>query len=259
LAGEVKDVLLLDVTPLSLGIETSGGVMTKLIERNTTIPTLKSKVFSTADDNQGSVEIKVYQGEREMAVYNKLIGNFQLVGIPPAPRHVPQIEVAFDIDANGILNVEAKDLGTGKEQRITITASSGLSESEIEQMVQDAESHAEEDSHRREEADVRNNADNLVYSVERSLKDLDGKIDADQRANIEEALKNTKEALSGDDIEEIKHQQETLLSASHALSEALYQNVQHQGSPTDSDNPGNNPDDVAEDAEIVDEDEEKKR
>jgi molecular chaperone DnaK len=259
LAGEVKDVLLLDVTPLSLGIETSGGVMTKLVERNTTIPTLKSKVFSTADDNQGSVEIKVYQGEREMAVYNKLIGNFQLVGIPPAPRHVPQIEVAFDIDANGILNVEAKDLGTSKEQRITITASSGLSESEIEQMVQDAESHAEEDSHRREEADVRNNADNLVYSVERSLKDLDGKIDADQRANIEEALKNTKEALSGDDIEEIKHQQETLLSASHALSEALYQNVQHQGSPTDSDNPGNNPDDVAEDAEIVDEDEEKKR
>jgi molecular chaperone DnaK len=259
LAGEVKDVLLLDVTPLSLGIETSGGVMTKLIERNTTIPTLKSKVFSTADDNQASVGIQVYQGEREMAAYNKLIGNFQLVGIPPAPRHVPQIEVAFDIDANGIVDVGAKDLGTGKEQKITITASSGLSESEIEQMVRDAEANAEEDRRGREEADVRNNVDNLVYSVERSLKDLNGKVDADQRVNIEEAVKNTKEALSGDDIEEIKRQQEVLLSASHALSEALYQNVQHQGTPTDSDNLGGNPDDVAEDAEIIDEDEEKNR
>jgi molecular chaperone DnaK len=258
LAGEVKDVLLLDVTPLSLGIETSGGVMTKLIERNTTIPTLKSKVFSTADDNQASVGIKVYQGEREMAMYNKLIGNFQLVGIPPAPRHVPQIEVAFDIDANGIVNVGAKDLGTGKEQKITITASSGLSESEIEQMVRDAESHAEEDKRGREEADVRNNADNLVYSVERSLKDLDGKVDADQRDNIEEAVKKTKEALSGDDIEEIKSRQQVLLSASHALSEALYQGVQHQGVATDSDDPGGNSDDVAEDAEIID-DGEKKR
>jgi molecular chaperone DnaK len=242
-----------------LGIETSGGVMTKLIERNTTIPTLKSKVFSTADDNQASVGIQVYQGEREMAAYNKLIGNFQLVGIPPAPRHVPQIEVAFDIDANGIVDVGAKDLGTGKEQKITITASSGLSESEIEQMVRGAEANAEEDRRGREEADVRNNVDNLVYSVERSLKDLDGKVDADQRVNIEEAVKNTKEALSGDDIEEIKRQQEVLLSASHALSEALYQNVQHQGTPTDSDNLGGNPDDVAEDAEIIDEDEEKNR
>src|SRR5919112_741280 len=259
LAGEVKDVLLLDVTPLSLGIETKGGVMTKLIERNTTIPTRKSEVFTTADDNQGSVEIKVYQGEREMAAYNKLIGNFQLVGIPPAPRGVPQIEVTFDIDANGIVNVGAKDLGTGKEQRITITASSGLAESEIEQMVRDAESHAEEDRRRREEADVRNNADNLVYSVERSLKDLDGKVDADQRDNIEEAVKKTKEALSGDDIEEIKSRQQVLLSASHALSEALYQGVQHQGVSTDSDDPGGNPDDVAEDAEIIDEDGEKKR
>src|SRR3712207_6538395 len=155
LAGEVKDVLLLDVTPLSLGIETKGGVFTKLIERNTTIPTRKSEVFTTADDNQNSVEIKVYQGEREIAAYNKLIGNFQLVGIPPAPRGVPQIEVSFDIDANGIVNVAAKDLGTGKEQRITITASSGLSESEIEQMVRDAESHAEDDQRRREEAEVR--------------------------------------------------------------------------------------------------------
>ena len=257
LAGEVKDVLLLDVTPLSLGIETKGGVMTKLIERNTTIPTRKSEVFTTADDNQGSVEIKVYQGEREMAMYNKLIGNFQLVGLPPAPRGVPQIEVAFDIDANGIVNVGAKDLGTGKEQRITITASSGLSDADIDQMVRDAESHAEEDTRRREEADVRNNTDNLVYSIERSLKDVDGKVDADKRAQIEEALKNTKEALANDDVEEIKRQQEVLLSASHALSEALYQQAaqQQQQGAADSTGPDGNPKgDVVEDAEIVDED-----
>nr|MBA3472575.1 Hsp70 family protein [Rubrobacter sp.] len=257
LAGEVKDVLLLDVTPLSLGIETKGGVMTKLIERNTTIPTRKSEAFTTADDNQGSVEIKVYQGEREMAMYNKLIGNFQLVGLPPAPRGVPQIEVAFDIDANGIVNVGAKDLGTGKEQRITITASSGLSDADIDQMVRDAESHAEEDTRRREEADVRNNTDNLVYSIERSLKDVDGKVDADKRAQIEEALKNTKEALANDDVEEIKRQQEVLLSASHALSEALYQQAaqQQQQGAADSTGPDGNPEgDVVEDAEIVDED-----
>jgi molecular chaperone DnaK len=260
LAGEVKDVLLLDVTPLSLGIETKGGVMTKLIERNTTIPTRKSEVFTTADDNQSSVEIKVYQGEREMAAYNKLIGNFQLVGLPPAPRGIPQIEVAFDIDANGIVNVGAKDLGTGKEQRITITASSGLSDSEIEQMVQDAESHAEDDKRRREEADVRNNTDNLVYSVERSLKDVDGKVDADKQAAIQEALKNTKEALAGDDIEEIKRQQEALLSASHVLSEALYQQAQQQeGAAGGSTGPDGNPDDVVEDAEIIDEENEDKK
>jgi molecular chaperone DnaK len=261
LAGEVKDVLLLDVTPLSLGIETKGGVMTKLIERNTTIPTRKSEVFTTADDNQSSVEIKVYQGEREMAVYNKLIGNFQLVGLPLAPRGVPQIEVAFDIDANGIVNVGAKDLGTGKEQRITITASSGLSDSEIEQMVQDAESHAEDDKRRREEADVRNNTDNLVYSIERSLKDVDGKVDADKKAAIQEALKNTKEALAGDDIEEIKRQQEALLSASHVLSEALYQQAQQQqeGAAGGSAGPDGNPDDVVEDAEIIDEENEDKK
>ncbi|HZC18771.1 MAG TPA: Hsp70 family protein, partial [Rubrobacteraceae bacterium] len=260
LAGEVKDVLLLDVTPLSLGIETKGGVMTKLIERNTTIPTRKSEVFTTADDNQSSVEIKVYQGEREMAMYNKLIGNFQLVGLPPAPRGVPQIEVAFDIDANGIVNVGAKDLGTGKEQRITITASSGLSDADIEQMVRDAESHAEEDKRRREEADVRNNTDNLVYSIERSLKDVDGKVDVDTRANIEEALKNTKEALAGDDVEEIKRQQEALLSASHSLSEALYQQAQQQqqgaAGPTGPDGSAN---DVVEDAEIIDEENQDKK
>jgi len=255
LAGEVKDVLLLDVTPLSLGIETKGGVMTKLIERNTTIPTRKSEVFTTADDNQGSVEIKVYQGEREMAAYNKLIGNFQLVGIPPAPRGVPQIEVTFDIDANGIVNVGAKDLGTGKEQRITITASSGLADSEIEQMVRDAESHAEEDQRRREEADVRNNADNLVYSIERSLNDVDGKVDPNTKLEIEQAIKETKEALAGGDVEEIKQKQEALLTASHKLSEVLYQQAQQQqeGAATGPD--GGNPDDVVEDAEVIDDEE----
>jgi molecular chaperone DnaK len=261
LAGEVKDVLLLDVTPLSLGIETKGGVFTKLIERNTTIPTRKSEVFTTAEDNQGSVEIKVYQGEREMAAYNKLIGNFQLVGIPPAPRHVPRIEVTFDIDANGILNVGAKDLGTGQEQRITITASSGLAESEIEQMVRDAEAHTEEDRRRREEADVRNNADNLVYSIERSMKDVtDGKLDSATKEEIEQAIKETKEALAGDDIEEIKRKQEALLSASHKLSEVLYQNVQQQQEGAmGSASPESDPDEVVEDAEIVDDDEEQKR
>ena len=250
LAGEVKDVLLLDVTPLSLGIETKGGVMTKLIERNTTIPTRKSEVFTTADDNQSSVEIKVYQGEREMAAYNKLIGNFQLVGLPPAPRGVPQIEVTFDIDANGIVNVGAKDLGTGKEQRITITASGGLSDTDIDQMVRDAEAHAEEDQRRRMEADERNNTDTLVYSVERSLKDVDGKVDAESRASVEEALKNAKEALAGDDVEEIKRQREALLAASHVLSEALYQQAQQQ---QDHASGSDNPDDVVEDAEIIDE------
>src|ERR671927_800315 len=253
LTGEVKDVLLLDVTPLSLGIETKGEVMSKLIERNTTIPTSNSRVFSTAEDNQGSVEIKVCQGEREMAAQNKLIGNFQLVGIPPAPRHVPRIEVTFDIDANGILNVGAKDLGTGQEQRITITASSGLSDSEVEQMVSDAESHTEEDRRRREEADVRNNADNLVYTVERSLKDLDGKVDPNTKLEIEQAIKETKEALAGGDIEEIKRKQETLMTASHKLSEVLYSQAQQEqeaGSTEATDT-----DDLVEDAEVVDEDE----
>jgi molecular chaperone DnaK len=253
-------VLLLDVTPLSLGIETKGEVMSKLIERNTTIPTSQSQVFSTAEDNQGSVEIKVYQGEREMVAQNKLIGNFQLVGIPPAPRHVPRIEVTFDIDANGIVNVGAKDLGTGQEQRITITASSGLSDADIDQMVRDAESHAEEDRRRREEADVRNNADNLVYSVERSLQDINGKVDADERARIEEALENAKEALAGDDIEEIKRQQEVLLTASHALSESLYRNAQQEEGTADSAGFEGTPDEeAAEDTEVVDDDEEQKQ
>ena len=248
LAGEVKDVLLLDVTPLSLGIETKGGVFTKLIERNTTIPTRKGETFTTADDNQNSVEIKVYQGEREIAAYNKLIGNFQLVGIPPAPRGVPQIEVAFDIDANGIVNVGAKDLGTGKEQRITITASGGLSDAEIQQMMRDAESHAEEDKRRKEEADVRNNADNLVYSVERSLKDVDGKVDPNTKLEIEQAIKDAKEALAGGDIEEIKTKQEALVTASHKLSEALYSQVQDQQAATSD---ATDADDLVEDAEVV--------
>ena len=254
LAGEVKDVLLLDVTPLSLGIETKGGVFTKLIERNTTIPTRKSETFTTADDNQNSVEIKVYQGEREMAAYNKLIGNFQLVGIPPAPRGMPQIEVSFDIDANGIVNVGAKDLGTGKEQRITITASSGLSDADIDQMVRDAESHAEDDQRKKEEADVRNNADNLVYTVERSLKDVDGKLDVATKNDVEEAVKETKEALAGGDVEEIKTKQETLMTASHKLSEILYQQAQQEqaASSSGADNPD---EDFVEDAEIIDEDE----
>ncbi|MGI8649650.1 MAG: molecular chaperone DnaK [Rubrobacter sp.] len=253
LAGEVKDVLLLDVTPLSLGIETKGGVMTKLIERNTTIPTRKAETFTTADDNQGSVEIKVYQGEREIAAYNKIIGNFQLVGIPPAPRGVPQIEVSFDIDANGIVNVGAKDLGTGKEQRITITASGGLSDVDIEQMVRDAESHADEDRRKREEADVRNNADSLVYSVERSLKDMNGKVDDVTRVEIEQAIKEAKEALAGGDVEEIKTKQEALMTASHKLSEVLYAQAQEQqanASDTRADE-----EDLVEDAEVIDEDE----
>jgi molecular chaperone DnaK len=194
-----------------------------------------------------------------MVAQNKLIGNFQLVGIPPAPRHVPRVEVTFDIDANGILNVGAKDLGTGKEQRITITASSGLSDSEVEQMVQDAESHAEEDRRRREEADARNNADSLVYSVERSLKGINGKVDASERARIEEALENTKEALAGDDTEEIKRRQEVLLSASHALSEMLYQGAQQQDAAMGTATPGGNPDEKAEDSEIIDEDEDEKK
>ena len=253
LAGEVKDVLLLDVTPLSLGIETKGGVFTKLIERNTTIPTRKAETFTTADDNQGSVEIKVYQGEREIAAYNKLIGNFQLVGIPPAPRGVPQIEVAFDIDANGIVNVGAKDLGTGKEQRITITASGGLSDAEIQQMMRDAESHAEEDRRRKEEADVRNNADNLVYSVERSLKDVDGKVDPNTKLEIEQAIKEAKEALAGGDIEEIKTKQENLVTASHKLSEVLYSQAQEQQQAASSE--ATDTDDLVEDAEVVEDDE----
>jgi len=229
LKGDVKDVLLLDVTPLSLGIETLGGVFTKLIERNTTIPTRKSEIFTTAADGQNSVDIKVYQGEREMAAYNKLIGNFQLVGIPPAPRGVPQIEVAFDIDADGILHVSAKDLATGNEQKITITASSGLNEDEIEQMVKDAESHAEEDRRKREEADVRNNADSLVYTTEKSLGEMGDQVSPEDRGAIEKALEDVKEALKGSDIDDIRRKTEILMQASYKLAEHMYAQTKTEG------------------------------
>ena len=222
LIGEVKDILLLDVTPLTLGIETKGGIFTKLIEKNTTIPTKKGETFTTADDSQTSVDIHVLQGEREMAVANKTLGKFQLVGIPPAPRGVPQIEVGFDIDADGIVNVSAKDKGTGQEQSITITASSALSQDEIDKMVKEAEDHAAEDHRRHEEAEVRNNADNLVYQTEKSLGELGEKIPENDKAGIEEKVNEMKEALKGDDIERIKAATEELRQASNKISEIVY-------------------------------------
>lgn len=222
LAGDVKDVLLLDVTPLSLGIETLGSVMTRLIEKNTTIPSKKSQVFSTAADNQPAVSIHVLQGERQMAGDNRTLGRFELVGIPPAPRGVPQIEVTFDIDANGIVHVAAKDLGTGKEQSIKITASSGLSEAEIEKLVRDAEAHAEEDKRRKELIEARNHADSLVYSVEKNVKEFGDKVDVAEKNKIEEAIAKVKKALEGDDLEAIKKSQDDLMTVSHKLAEAMY-------------------------------------
>jgi len=251
LQGDVKDVLLLDVTPLSLGIETLGGVSTKLIEKNTTIPTKKSQVFSTADDNQPAVSIRVLQGEREMASDNKMLGNFELVGIAPAPRGVPQIEVTFDIDANGIVSVSAKDKGTGKEQKIQIQASGGLSDEEIEKMVKDAEANKEEDKKKRESVDVRNQADTLLHSTEKNLKEHGAKVsDADKKA-IEDASTKLKEAIKGTDTEEIKKKTETLVQASMKLGEAIYKS---QEKKEDSPKDGDNNDETKKDDNVVDAD-----
>jgi molecular chaperone DnaK len=256
LAGDVKDVLLLDVTPLSLGIETLGGVMTKLIEKNTTVPCKKSQVFSTAADNQPAVSVHVLQGEREMATDNKTIGNFELVGIPTAPRGVPQIEVTFDIDANGILHVSAKDLGTGKEQSIQITASSGLSDEEIQRMVKEAEAHASEDHKKRELIEARNQADGLVYTTEKSLKEHGEKVDAETKKQIEEALEALKTTMKADDAEAIRKQSEALAQASHKLAEVMYAQSKDQAGGEAADETAA-ADDVV-DAEFEDVDDNKK-
>jgi molecular chaperone DnaK len=263
LKGEVKDVLLLDVTPLSLGIETKGGVMTRLIERNTTIPTRRTEVFTTAEDSQPSVEIHVLQGERDMAQFNKTLGKFQLVDLPPAPRGVPQIEVTFDIDANGIVHVSAKDRATGKEQSMTITGQSSLSNDSIDQMVKDAEAHAEEDRRRREEVEVRNTADTLVYQTEKLLKEQGDKISAEERKDVEDRLADLKAALGGSDVEAMKTSTEALMTASQEFTQKLYQQAaeadqgSYAGAGTGSGEPSGASDDEVVDAEIVDDDEAK--
>src|SRR6476620_11240305 len=256
LKGEVKDILLLDVTPLSLGIETKGGVMTKLIERNTTIPTKKSETFTTAEDNQPSVEVHVLQGESEMATYNKTLGKFQLVGIPPAPQGMPQIEVTFDIDANGIINVSAKDLGTGNEQQIQIQGGSGLSEDEVKSMIQNAESHADEARKLRETVDAKNMAETLAYQTERSLKEHRDKLDESEASTIEGRIMELRQALEGDDVADIKAKTEALQEASHKLAEAVYAQATAQAQASGGGNGSSNADDeVVEEGEyeIVDE------
>ncbi len=258
LKGDVKDVLLLDVTPLSLGIETKGQVMHKLIERNTTIPTRRTETFSTADDNQPSVQIHVLQGERDMAMYNKTLGKFELVDLPPAPRGIPQIDVTFDIDANGIVHVSAKDRATDKEQSITITGQSNLSDEDISQMIKDAEAHAEEDAQRREEADIRNSADSLVYQTEKLLADQGEKIPEDEKASVQEALTEVRTALDGEDLEAIKDSTEKLVTASQTVSTKLYEQASAAGGDAGASAAGDeaaNDDDVV-DAEIVDDEDE---
>ncbi|MBP2645375.1 MAG: dnaK 3 [Firmicutes bacterium] len=258
LVGEVKDVLLLDVTPLSLGIETLGGVFTKIIERNTTIPTSKSQVFSTAADNQPSVDIHVLQGEREMATYNKTLGRFELSGIPPAPRGVPRIEVTFDIDANGIFHVGAKDLGTGKEQKIAITSSGGLPKEEVERMVKEAEAHAAEDKKRRDEVEIRNNADSLIYQAEKTVKDMGDKADKGLVEKVEKAIAALKETITGTDLEKIKAATEELTKPLYELTSAMYNQAGAQGEAAPGADAGAAKDDTVVDADYKVVDDEKK-
>ncbi len=252
LKGDVKDVLLLDVTPLSLGIETLGGVFTKLIERNTTVPTKKSQVFSTAADNQTAVTIRVFQGEREMANDNKLLGQFDLVGIPPAPRGMPQVEVTFDIDANGIVHVSAKDLATQKEQSIKITASSGLSKDEVEKLVKDAQSHTEEDKKRRKLAEAKNQADNLVYQTEKNIAEYGDKVSEDEKRQIQEAVDTLKKALEGTDAEAIESATQALMTASHKLAEEMYKKASAATGAPGAEAAGNGAGSAKTDEKVVD-------